>query len=43
MICKVCGKKLNDTDRFCSNCGTRTEFERDENFVFTAPERDFEC
>lgn len=42
MICKVCGKKLNDTDRFCSNCGTRTEFERDENFVFTAPERDFE-
>lgn len=25
MYCKKCGKKLADGDRFCGNCGTRTE------------------
>lgn len=26
MICKTCGKELNNYDRFCSNCGTLVEF-----------------
>ena len=26
MYCKVCGKKLNGTERFCSNCGSPIDY-----------------
>ena len=42
MICRNCGKVLKEYDKFCSNCGTIVEREGTEEFVFTAPERDFE-
>lgn len=42
MICKNCGKVLKEYDKFCSNCGTIVEREQTEDFVFTAPQRDFE-
>ena len=42
MICTHCGKVLKEYDRFCSNCGAVIEQEEEKEFVFTAPERDFE-
>lgn len=29
-ICKICGKELNDNDRFCENCGSYNSEEFDD-------------
>lgn len=35
MVCKNCGKELNEGERFCSNCGTKVEKETDVQETLT--------
>lgn len=35
MVCKNCGKELNEGERFCSNCGTEVEKETDVQETLT--------
>ena len=33
MICEKCGKKINKTDKFCSNCGTKLNPQHTKEFL----------
>ena len=33
MICEKCGKKINKTDKFCSNCGTKLNPQHTKEFI----------